>query len=154
VEHTVFDHTSVLKYLIDKWGLNGLTNRTAAANSIAVALTDTRRDDTIGFIRVPFSDLVSDRPDLETGQVSPFQESLHALSFFVAKDTDVFSGKALDLLTTEAGVVEKAKASAGELLIRIGTALTAGVEQHTAARVKLVNQGIASILSRAKHSDH
>ena len=154
VEHTVFDHTSVLKYLIDKWGLNGLTNRTAAANSIAVALTDTRRDDTIGFIRVPFSDLVSDRPDLETGQVSPFQESLHALSFFVARDSDVFSGKALELLTTEAGVLDQAKASAGGLLIRVGTWLTAGVEQHTAARVKLINEGIASILSRAKRPDH
>src|SRR5262249_14019037 len=32
VVHTLFDHTSVLKYAIDKWGLGGLGNRTSAAN--------------------------------------------------------------------------------------------------------------------------
>src|SRR5262249_7095519 len=31
---TPFDHTSLLKYLIDKWGLGSLGNRTAKANSI------------------------------------------------------------------------------------------------------------------------
>jgi phospholipase C len=39
VEHTVFDHTSVLRYLSDKWGLGPLGRRTAGANSVAVALT-------------------------------------------------------------------------------------------------------------------
>lgn len=34
VEHTQFDHTSVLKYLTEKWGLGPLALRTAAANSI------------------------------------------------------------------------------------------------------------------------
>jgi hypothetical protein len=38
VEHRRFDHTSVLKYLIDKWELNPLGERTATASSIAVAL--------------------------------------------------------------------------------------------------------------------
>jgi len=38
VEHEVFDHTSVLRYLIDKWSLGELGKRTAAAASIAVAL--------------------------------------------------------------------------------------------------------------------
>ena len=38
VETTQFDHTSLLKYLTDKWGLGPLGRRTAAANSIAVAL--------------------------------------------------------------------------------------------------------------------
>ena len=38
VEHTQFDHASVLKYLIEKWGLGPLGKRTAAANRIGVAL--------------------------------------------------------------------------------------------------------------------
>jgi phospholipase C len=38
VVHTVFDHTSLLKYLIDKWGLGPLGNRTAKANSFAPTL--------------------------------------------------------------------------------------------------------------------
>ena len=36
---TVFDHTSLLKYLIDKWGLGPLGNRTTNANTFAAALT-------------------------------------------------------------------------------------------------------------------
>jgi phospholipase C len=39
VVHTVFDHTSLLKYLIDKWGLGPLGNRIAKANTFASALT-------------------------------------------------------------------------------------------------------------------
>jgi phospholipase C len=38
VEHTQFDHTSFLKYLIDKWNLDPLGERAAQANSLAVAL--------------------------------------------------------------------------------------------------------------------
>jgi phospholipase C len=35
---TVFDHTSLLKYLIDKWGLGPLGNRVSKANSIGEAI--------------------------------------------------------------------------------------------------------------------
>lgn len=149
-EHTLFDHTSVLKYLIDKWGLKELTNRTASANSIAVALRDQRRDDTLAFIRVPYTDLLPDRPDLEKESDSSFQRSLHALAFFVAKDGDLLGADVLDLLTKEASTFEKAKASTGGVLIRLGNWLTSGVEQRTETQVKLINQGIASLLSRGK----
>ena len=46
VLHTQFDHTSVLKYATDKWGLGPLGNRTAAANSFAGAFLGTVRTDT------------------------------------------------------------------------------------------------------------
>ncbi|HXD89789.1 MAG TPA: alkaline phosphatase family protein [Candidatus Binataceae bacterium] len=42
---TPFDHTSLLKYLIDKWDLGPLYNRTAHANSIASALLPAARTD-------------------------------------------------------------------------------------------------------------
>jgi phospholipase C len=38
VDHTVYDHTSLLKYLTDKWGLGPLGNRTAVANSFGPQL--------------------------------------------------------------------------------------------------------------------
>jgi phospholipase C len=46
---TVLDHTSLLKYLIDKWNLSSLTARVDAANSFAAALRtgDPPRTDTI-----------------------------------------------------------------------------------------------------------
>jgi phospholipase C len=46
VDSTVFDHTSLLKYLIEKWGLGPLGNRTANAQSIAICLSNTPRLDT------------------------------------------------------------------------------------------------------------
>jgi phospholipase C len=44
--HTVFDHTSLLKYLIEKWRLGSLLQRTAAAQSFGDAIQDTLRSDT------------------------------------------------------------------------------------------------------------
>jgi phospholipase C len=47
VEHAVFDHTSILKYAIEKWSLGPLGERAASANSLAVALRpggEPRRD--------------------------------------------------------------------------------------------------------------
>jgi phospholipase C len=46
VDHTVFDHTSVLRYAIDKWGLAPLGRRAAAANSLLplLARTSARTD--------------------------------------------------------------------------------------------------------------
>ncbi len=38
VVHTVFDHTSILRYVEDKWGLTPLTARDAMANSIGSVL--------------------------------------------------------------------------------------------------------------------
>jgi len=43
---TIFDHTSILKYAIDKWGLDGLTDRVAKAKTFADEfLTKMRKDD-------------------------------------------------------------------------------------------------------------
>jgi phospholipase C len=52
VIRTLFDHTSLLKYLIDKWGLRPLGRRTEKANTFAAALTAlaTARTDTPGVI--------------------------------------------------------------------------------------------------------
>jgi len=41
VEHAQFDHTSVLEYLIDKWSLDPLGKRAAAATSIGIVLRRT-----------------------------------------------------------------------------------------------------------------
>lgn len=60
VEKTQFDHTSLLKYLIDKWSLGPLGRRTAAATPISVAINDQLRSDTPAFIRVPYTN--SSRP--------------------------------------------------------------------------------------------
>ena len=53
--HDEFDHTSLLRYLSDKWGLRPLTERVARARSIAAAIrSDGRpRDDTPASLTAP-----------------------------------------------------------------------------------------------------
>ncbi len=53
--HQIFDHTSLLKYLIDKWDLGSLGTRTASANSIGPLLRRTARPDgkLLSSLRVP-----------------------------------------------------------------------------------------------------
>ena len=77
VEHTQFDHTSLLKYLIDKWGLGPLGRRAAAAASIATAIREPQaRTDTIPFIRVSYTMLMPPHPEWETRDDSLHHDSL------------------------------------------------------------------------------
>ena len=77
VDHTQFDHTSVLKYLIDKWNLASMGRRAAAATSIAEAIRETQpRTDTIPFIRVSYTQLMPLHPEWEAADGSIHQQSL------------------------------------------------------------------------------
>ena len=51
--HTQFDHTSLLKFLIDLWGLDRLTKRSDAANSIGEVIGDAPRPNTLATLPVP-----------------------------------------------------------------------------------------------------
>lgn len=68
-EKTQFDHTSLLKYLKDKWNLGDLGDRanSPSTNSIKTALNFTRpaRDDTPGKIAVTPEQLISPHPSWE-----------------------------------------------------------------------------------------
>jgi phospholipase C len=78
VEHTPFDHTSVLKYLTDKWGLGSLGNRTAAANSFASVIGTTLRTDTPTSVPVASAQaLAAPAPSTELNNL---QQSLLAFS--------------------------------------------------------------------------
>ena len=50
---TPFDHTSLLRYLIDKWGLGRLTKRSDVATSILEAILDAPRADTPASLPMP-----------------------------------------------------------------------------------------------------
>ena len=58
-----FDHTSLLKYLTDKWGLGTLGARTANAKSFASAISSTCRPDTLKQLTVPSFDETQTIPD-------------------------------------------------------------------------------------------
>jgi phospholipase C len=78
VEHQLFDHTSILRYLQDKYHLGYLGDRTAAAKSIGNCITNEKRTDTpehvmVGIDSKTITDFVGDpapRPIDATQQAS------------------------------------------------------------------------------------
>jgi phospholipase C len=83
--HDVFDHTSLLKYVTDKWGLGPLGNRTAAANTFAerfLAL-NAPRDDTPAMIAVPeiVANPVTGGTNAQQASLVGFGRSLEAKNF-------------------------------------------------------------------------
>lgn len=84
VETTQFDHTSVLKYLIDKWRLAPLGERAAQAASIGAALTQrTPREDTLPRIELTRDQLAPPDPELEekaTAMDSDHHKALRAMA--------------------------------------------------------------------------
>ena len=80
VLHTRFDHTSLLKFLVDKWALGGLGKRTETANTFASSLIQAPRADTPSSVTVEVPANVASElpPVIET--LSSGQSAMVALS--------------------------------------------------------------------------
>jgi phospholipase C len=93
VEKTQFDHTSVLKYLTEKWQLEPLpSKRIAAATSIAVALHGQLRENLLPRIELSADQLTP--PDLELEEQaiadnSSHDQALTKLRDFIKTEIDV-----------------------------------------------------------------
>jgi phospholipase C len=92
---TPFDHTSILKYAIDKWDLRPLTDRVLSAISIAeaISVTSNPRRDTPGPIQMPHALMqaapgapVSDTPVQELNEN---QKALLGFSKYLESQTPV-----------------------------------------------------------------
>jgi phospholipase C len=83
---TPFDHTSALKYLAEKWGLDPLGNRTAQANSISKLLARTQpRDGTVDRIELTPDQLRAPDPNLEEQAVNYITSHHKALALLGMK---------------------------------------------------------------------
>jgi phospholipase C len=81
--HTQFDHTSVLRYLSDKWGLGPLGRRTADATSIGTALASVPRECALTRIELTADQLRPPDPQAEEeafGSSSSHQAALARLA--------------------------------------------------------------------------
>jgi phospholipase C len=151
VEKTVFDHTSLLKYLTDKWDLGPLGRRTENANSIAVALDQEKpRAGTVPFVRVPYTQLMPERPDLEQEDSSNHHEALHAFAEYLAEKEDVATAILIKELAKGASTWVKAKAEFGKIMLRFGAALTKDLEQQRKRRVMVTTQVAMKQLRQTK----
>ncbi len=147
VESTQFDHTSLLKYLVNKWGLGPLGARTAAANSIGVAITETApRTNTLPFIRISTSEVLPDRPDLEMEVNSNHHIALQAFAKYLRTEM----GDAAKVLeeVAEGGRWMNLKARVGKLFLRLGTFLTKELEDNDQKRIKLAVDSVMTFLKR------
>ena len=121
VEKTEFDHTSLLRYLIEKWSLRPLTARSTAANSIGCALRPKKLSDTPQFIRVPYTDLIPSHPAWELADIS-----VHHSAFDKLADRLLTTyGEAAELTGLRdaikaQGAWLKFKASVGSKLVNLG----------------------------------
>jgi phospholipase C len=88
LEQTVFDHTSFLKYLTEKWQLADLGERTRLANNIAVALDldGEPRMNCLEWLHVPEEMLVSPNPHWEKHVVNGNQNAIHVFADFLNRN--------------------------------------------------------------------
>jgi len=135
VHHTQFDHTSVLKYLCDKWGMPPLGNRTSTANSIGAALRATpRTDDTPAFIRVPNVDLIPDDAEAERDATNANANGLHRFADWLLAQIDNADTEVIKAVTLEARGWTWLKHRVGRALIAWGNRLDHGYVQNREAR--------------------
>ena len=150
VEATQFDHTSVLRYLIDRWGLGLATlgQRTANAKSISVALRDARRDDTPAFIRVPYTDLVPPSPALEREDSSVHHKALEAFAYFLARELG--DAKAVEAASQLPGAWMKLKSALGKAALGAGAKLTSELQHFNENKVRNTMAIVESIIEQAR----
>jgi phospholipase C len=136
VEQTQFDHTSLLKYLINKWDLGSLGPRTSAAASIGVALNDgAAREDTIPFIRISTTMVLPPRADLEMQVDSNHQLALQEFARALRQSLGDVAGE-LEEVANPSGWM-KTKARLGKQLIAWGEALSHDLDDNDQKRIQL-----------------
>src|SRR4029077_9467114 len=90
VEHTLFDHTSVLKYLTEKWSLGPLGKRTAQASSIGMALSAKCHKNDLARLALSIDQLNPPDPKAEEiafGTLSQHQAALSKLTEWLEMET-------------------------------------------------------------------
>lgn len=135
VDKTQFDHTSLLRYLVEKWRLDGLGRRTTSANSIAAALQfeSEMRQDTTAFIRVSNSSLYAANPEFEQLDNSGHQRSLRVFAEHLQRELNPEgAGRArhrTSLGHAISGFSDSVRAAVAGALLRQGASLARSIRK-------------------------
>jgi len=148
VESAQFDHTSILRYLIDKWNLRPLGMRTGTAIPISAAIGKQRRDDTPAFVRVPYSDLIPPDPALEREDLSEHHRALHTFAYFLAKEANNVS--AVQQAIMEPGAWTRTKAAIGKVMLSAGATLASDLQRFNKDKVDGTMQVVESMIRAAR----
>lgn len=100
VSNSQYDHTSILKYLTEKWDLGPLGARTAQANSFGELILQKQREetDTIYSIRVPLSELIKSEDTFNEQMLTEHHKAILVLAAYIDYKSNVVG----DLLLSEA----------------------------------------------------
>lgn len=148
VHHTTFDHTSLLKYLCDKWDMAPLGNRAGTANSIAAAIRTTgepRVEGTPAFIRVANTDLIPDNARAEQTATNGNATGLHHFADWLRRELDAASADAVTRLAVQARRWTRIKHGVAGAAVRFATWLDKGYVRHRAAREQRTAHTVAAV---------
>lgn len=144
VEHTIFDHTSLLKYMVRKWSLGPLGARVGSdmTNELSVTLTEKEaRKDTTAFIRVPYSELIPPKPELEQEDASDHQRAIQGFASYMEQQT---AEPAFAEASPPPSIWARAKKETGKVFVRVGNSLTREYQTVQQAKVKRITQLVES----------
>ena len=146
VEKTLFDHTSVLKYLIDKWQLQPLGNRTANANSISVALNfkQTPRKDCISHIYIPTEDIFYKNSLIAKWNINSNHLAIHSFINFLKESENYHPTHSAKRISRTAIAGEKL----GKKIEKFGIWLQKKSYQHRIKEISYTQEIVDYILNK------
>jgi phospholipase C len=150
VEHTQFDHTSLLKYLKEKWNLGSLGARAEQAASIGCALRPTNpvRQDTTPFIRVSNAVLISEDVEAEKDATNANSTGLHYFAEFLWREVDAGMAPTMDLTADAARVAgwwTLALHWCGQRFTKLGAWLSAEMRRAQQQRLARTSGAVAHL---------
>ena len=128
-------------------GAGPLGKRTENATPISVALRGEPRDDTPGFLRVPYTELVPPDPALERDDLSPHHRALHAFAYYLARNSE--NKELLQKLTQEPSAWSRTKESIGRVMLSAGTSLISDIREIGSRRVEGITAVVDSLIRNA-----
>lgn len=157
VEKTQFDHTSVLRYVIDKWQLAPLGARAAAANTVAVALTRTvPRENAPLRIELTVQQMAPPDPLMEE-QAFGYRSAHHAALALLAAHLKAEAFDEIPRVTSFAArLVEYVKTASERWLVRLlgepsGAAISIAEPDKVSSRaVAAIRDDVARFVMRKK----
>ena len=155
VHHTRFDHTSLLKYLCDKWDMPPLGERTRNANSIAPAIRTTgepRINDTPAFIRIPNQDLIPENAQAERDATNANSTGLHHFADFLRQELSTGSTDAVQDIAVDAKGWVRFKHRISRVAIELGHWLDKDFTQQRQARADRTATTVQDIRATQDHA--
>lgn len=104
----VFDHTSLLRYLTDKWGLGSLGARTANAKSFVNAISSTYRTDTPKQLFVPSIEETQEIPEELTEHEKAMVSLSQVLESKAGEDASIIAQRSKQVLDGPSGQIKVA----------------------------------------------